>query len=199
MPRSALPLAAILMLTACAARPPELGPERPGYYARARCAISNALGNHCRDQKVHPGLVQAAAGWSSDAVKLSGEAPMHVEALRAGRTIPKAGLDVLAYRVEAIHQDGAIVATTDLLLVGRTPQVPEVVHTMQLVAANGEVASSMPQLARIGQVDGAGHYRLTSRYPLPPGSESGVYTLRTTVVVGGAQKVARETHLRVFP
>lgn len=198
MPRRALPLAAILLLAACA-QPQGVQPDRPGYYARARCAISNAMGSHCRDQKVHPQLVSAAANWTTESAKLSGEAPMHAEALRTGRDIPKARLDVLAYRVEAEYRQGAIVAHTDILLFGRTPQVPAVVHTMQLVAANGEVASAVPQLARIEQVDGAGHYRVTSSYPLPAGIEAGIYTLRTAVRIDGDERISRETHLRVIP
>jgi hypothetical protein len=198
MPRRALPLAAILLLSACAQKY-ALQPERPGYMARARCAIENAMGSPCRDQKVHPGLVGAAANWSGISVKQSGEAAMHAEALRTGRAIPKAGLEVLAYRTDAEHRGGEIVVNADILLVGRTPQAPDVVHATQLVAANGEVASIAPQLSRIEQVDGAGHYRAVGRYPIPPGTQAGVYTIRSAVLVGGEQRGSRETHFRVHP
>ena len=186
------------MLSACSTRY-ALQPEKPGWYERARCAASNFIGSHCRDQKVHPALVSAAANWSSVTVKQSGEAAMHAEAQRTGRPVPPAGLGVLAYRTDAEYRQGEVVVHADILLVGRTPAVPDVVHLMTLVAANGEVASVTPQLARLAEVDGAGHYRSTSRYPLPSGTQAGVYSIRTVLLIGGAQAASRTTHFRVYP
>jgi hypothetical protein len=197
MLRRALPFAAIL-LSACNPKY-ALQPEKPGYIERARCAMHNAVGSNCREHKVHPGLVSAAANWNSSSSKLSGEAAMHAEAERVKRPVPKAGLAVLAYRTDAEYRQGEVVVNADILLIGRTPAVPEVVHTMQLVAANGEVASATPQLAKIGEVDGAGHYRSTSRYPLPPGTQAGVYTIRTSLLIGGEVHAWRDAHFEVKP
>jgi hypothetical protein len=196
MPRRALPLAAILLLSACNPKY-ALQPERPGYIERARCAVNNALGSNCREQKVHPGLVSAAANWSNSSIKQSGEAAMHAEAVRVRRPIPKASLEVLAYRSDAEYRNGEVVVNADILLFGHTPQIPEVVHTMTLIAANGEVASVTPQIARVAEVDGAGHYRTISRYPLPPGTQAGVYTIRTALLIGGVAVAGRDSYFQV--
>lgn len=194
----ALPLVGLLLLSACSTKY-GLQPEQPGWFAKSRCAINNALGSHCRDQKVHPGLVSAAANWSNTVTKQSGEAAMHAEAQRTGRAIPRASLEVLAYRTDSEYRNGEVIVNADILLYGRTHQVPEVVHAMTLVAANGEVASVTPQLARLGEVDGAGHYRTVSRYPLPPGSQDGVYSVRTSLSIGGVELGNNTTHFLVRP
>jgi hypothetical protein len=193
-----LPLAALLLLSACSTNY-GLKPENPGWIAKSRCALNNAFGSNCREQKVHPGLVSAAANWSNAVTKQSGEAAMHAEAQRVGRAIPRAALEVLAYRTDAEYRNGEVVVNTDILLFGRTHQAPEIVHLMTLVAANGEVASATPQLARIAEADGAGHYRVVSRYPLPPGTQEGVYSVRTSLLINGAEAAARTTHFQVRP
>jgi hypothetical protein len=197
--RATLPIAIVILLAACGQQKYALQPEKPGMVARARCAAENALGINCRQEKVHPALVSAAANWSNTETRLSGEAAMHAEAARVGRPVPKAALEVLAYRTDAEVRNGEVVVNADILLFGRSPRAPEVVHTMTLVAANGEVASAAPQLARLETVDGAGHYRTVSRYPLPPGTEAGVYTIRTTLLIGGAEAASRQTHFQVRP
>lgn len=200
-------LAGALLLSACAT--PQQGASAgqsaaggAAVGALAGCALAALAGRDCAGGAAVGALVGAAFGWSSYSEKVASGQSVNAQARREGVMIPDHQIALQEYRVQpsaSVARAGGepLQVIGDIKLIGQSRYVPDVVQSMTLIKANGENASDTPQIAKVHNVDGAGHYRAVGVYKIPRGMEQGRYTVQSVLFLNGREVARRDISFQV--
>ena len=167
--------------------------------AATGCALAKLIGEKCADGAAIGAVLGAVLGWSISSEKVGNAQSANAQAQKAGLPVPTNELRLQDYTLTpsaTVVQAGgaALQVVGDIRLYGKTVRKPEVTQSMLLFQGNGEATSDTPQIARLENVDGAGHYRAVGVYKIPRGMPPGPYQVQSDLLINGkrvAQRVAR--------
>jgi outer membrane lipoprotein SlyB len=170
--------------------------------ALAGCALAKLLGKKCADGAAIGAAIGAVIGWSFYSEKVASAQTVNAEATRDGLSVPNNEIRLRQYTLtpsSTLVQAGgnALQVVGDIKLYGQSQRKPEVVQSMLLYTAKGEATSATPQIARIENVDGAGHYRAVGVYKIPRGMAQGQYLVKSTLQIDGKVVARADTRFQV--
>jgi hypothetical protein len=155
--------------------------------AAAGCGVALALGKDCLTWGAVGGIAGATIGWVYESEKVATGESVNAKARQAGVSVPEDKVVLQSYDIKSgtsiVKQGGTVISNGTIKLIGRSSTPPNVEEKLILVAPDGREGA--PQIGKIAAVDGAGEYKSSGNFIIPPGFPQGRYIVKGVLSLDG--------------